>query len=460
MKTLTYALIATMLAGIAIPVLGDVYPKSDPENKSGWVLNPNVSDEFNGKKVDQLKWYVQGKNQEFYIWKGRAPSQFAPHNVVQENGMLKIRTQWEPDYQFVGGVPKKQGEGKYENITTGALISHKPFLYGYMEIRAKIPDAPMTGGFWGTGYQQELDVFELTGRVDIGSKNPETTFITSIHDWRPGHPKKNKVWKHPHKTPDRVADNFYTYGVEWLPDGLKMYFEGELVHHAKQEDLADAWVLNNPMEVWLDSEVFDWHGVPTKADLPADFEVDYVRIWQKEDNSLIEPAFYGFEGPYVGEATNKPASRHSYQKFWWLNTPNNKFLNITEPKEYLFSTGRKSLRFHVEGLAKSKRVVANSPEGSILLSEGHYELSYDVWLSKDANIQSANIVLTQPWQQIKPVPLNELPREKWVTLTQTFKRDSMSGVKDKMQVSINLTNNNPPMGTILLDNIKIEKEER
>lgn len=55
-----------------------VYPFSDPNNSGGWVLNQAVSDEFEGTKIDESKWFVEGQNGDFYIWKGRAPSQFAP----------------------------------------------------------------------------------------------------------------------------------------------------------------------------------------------------------------------------------------------------------------------------------------------------------------------------------------------------------------------------------------------
>ncbi len=75
-------------------------PASDSLNEGGWVLNEELSDEFDGNKLDPKKWFVEGQNGEYYIWKGRAPSQFVPHNAIVEDGKLKLRTQWEPDYTF------------------------------------------------------------------------------------------------------------------------------------------------------------------------------------------------------------------------------------------------------------------------------------------------------------------------------------------------------------------------
>ncbi|MEJ7736808.1 MAG: hypothetical protein WKF97_05210 [Chitinophagaceae bacterium] len=38
---------------------------------------------------------------------------------------------------------------------------------------------------------------------------------------------------------------------------------------------------HQPLNIWIDSETFPWHGVPAKEDLPVDYEVEYVRVWQK-----------------------------------------------------------------------------------------------------------------------------------------------------------------------------------
>ena len=54
-----------------------------------------------------------------------------------------------------------------------------------------------------------------------------------------------------------------------------------------------------PQELWLDTEVFSWYGLPEMADLinAAEFKIDYVRIWQKEISNPNYNAL-GFEGPF------------------------------------------------------------------------------------------------------------------------------------------------------------------
>ncbi len=40
-------------------------PASDPTNEGGWVLNPDLSDEFNGALIDHDKWLVQGLDGDY-----------------------------------------------------------------------------------------------------------------------------------------------------------------------------------------------------------------------------------------------------------------------------------------------------------------------------------------------------------------------------------------------------------
>ncbi len=108
-------------------------PASDPDNSGGWVLNEELSDEFEGTKLDPTKWFIEGQGGDYYIWKGRPPSQFVPHNVILEDGKLKLRTQWEPDYDFAkenyadGKHNDAYGsfEGKPLPITTAGVITKK-----------------------------------------------------------------------------------------------------------------------------------------------------------------------------------------------------------------------------------------------------------------------------------------------------------------------------------------------
>ncbi len=256
-----------------------VYPASDPENRGGWILNTQISDEFEGNELDQTKWHIQGTNGRYQSnFIGRAPSQFSTENVRVEDGKLKIQIRWEPDFDF-SETPDHNGR-KYENITTAAVISQKQFLYGYMEIKAKAADASVSSAFWMTGNASELDVYEHFGRPAQAHKiHLETEIWSSIHDWtRPR--GETTIWTDRMQLPFRVADDFHVYGCEWSKDGLKFYVDGKQIRDVRAEDI-EGWCLDGPLWVWVDSETFPWHGLPSKEDLPVDYEIEYIRIWQK-----------------------------------------------------------------------------------------------------------------------------------------------------------------------------------
>ena len=75
---------------------------------------------------------------------------------------------------------------------------------------------------------------------------------------------------------------------EWSPNYIKIYVDG-ILHPDGNITKAlvtnngtdnDRWVTDVPYKIWFDSETFPWLGLPVEADLPADYEIEYVRVWQ------------------------------------------------------------------------------------------------------------------------------------------------------------------------------------
>lgn len=141
-------------------------PLSDPNNTDGWVLNTDVSDEFDGQDLDEEKWFIVGKfengkpvykdpdHPDREVWIGRAPAQFSGRNYRLEDGMLKLETRWEPDFPFTTEQGLDNVKYKYENFTTAAIINRHLFRYGYMEVRAKAADAEVSSAFWMTRHEE------------------------------------------------------------------------------------------------------------------------------------------------------------------------------------------------------------------------------------------------------------------------------------------------------------------
>lgn len=282
-------------AGFISESVEPLAPASDPLNMGDWVYIDNMSDEFSGEDFDRTVWYNLGENGNYRgKWKGRAPSQFNPDNIVGRDGFLYLTSRWQPDFDFAdetqsGNPTNALRYGEIAPVTTAALLSQNSFHYGYMEIRAKKADGPVSSSFWTTGPGGETDAFESFGRnPNPGKRWSERKLHTSFHDWRKGSPTIGKrIWDNTHILDFRVADDFHVYGFEWDPDYVSIYIDGALVRCTSREELGDRWVATAPHQVWIDSEIFDWEVKPEQLsaeDFGEDgihYIVDYARVFQR-----------------------------------------------------------------------------------------------------------------------------------------------------------------------------------
>ncbi|NME72212.1 T9SS type A sorting domain-containing protein [Flammeovirga aprica] len=416
----------SLLLSLCLNLNAQVNPLSDPDNEGGWILNKWASDEFNGEELNKGKWWVLGENNDYRAkWKGRAPGQFAGHNVRVENGELILTSRWDPDYDYAletnngcyyGGTT--EGPDGSKPITQASVMSETFFRYGYMEIRCKAADAPVTSAFWTTGYHGEIDMIENYGRRPIGnpenqSDDLERRYRTNLISWDPDKDPDHKNWKVEDDMQVRMAEDYYVFGFEWDKEYMKTYFNGKLLRSVTKEELMakNQWKYDYPHEIWLSSEVFYWYGLPNKEDLaePAEFKVDYIRVWQKEEAQSFFNA-KGFEGPFHFQG-------RSVQ--WW-NAPSHPW-RIRNEKA---AEGEFSLKFEKEGDFDGNYSIF-SPFGSLDLPSGDNEVSFQIWLDEQTEIDYINLTLFNPRKTIK-VNTQNIPKGEWVTVSQTFNRTEIS----------------------------------
>ena len=439
------------------------YPASDPANTGGWILREDISDEFDGSEIDKSKWFVQGDSGDYYIWKGRAPSQFAAHNVIVEDGLLKLRSQWEPDFDFAVGEGHEGNDyathdGEFIPVTTAAIVSHKRFLNGYMEVRSRSADAAMTSSFWMIGHESELDVYETMGnpKIDSGSGITATMLKASVHDWQPPAQRPTRRFGYVQELPWRIADDFHVYGVDWGPDYLRFYIDGELMHEVTQAEVGKDWVLTNPLEVWLDSEIFVWLGLPHEEELPADFEVDYVRVWQKPRTNLLDRAFFGFEGPILYQDQPRPlnlvpenSEDNEYQKFWIIEDTSAK--NLAVVRHEAFSSGTRSLSY--SGAAAASAV---SPAASVSLPAGDFVFSARILVEDGAAPDSVRFELQDSSSLDAGFDLTELPTGEWATVSHAFSRSDSEPATDRMAIHFPASDASDAGRSVYVDDIRVE----
>ena len=313
--TFKYSVAFMMISLWGFTINGQTLPFSDPQNTGDWILNTDISDEFEAATINEDQWLIQGRNGKYQSnFIGRVPAQFSTDNAILEDGKLKILTKWEPDYPFTKDNSGNQlgvYNGVSKPITTAAVISKKQFQYGYMEIKSKAANAEITSAFWTTGPgpgkpggAAELDMFEMFGghkTNDAWKKRLKLNIIS----WDPS----NEIFKEQKElgkigtthtrniqAANNTADDFHVYGFEWTAEYIKVYIDGVLHPDGtilksvltKNGAEPDRWVTDVPSWIWFDSETFPWLGLPDASDLqtPAEYQIEYIRVWQKQTGKI------------------------------------------------------------------------------------------------------------------------------------------------------------------------------
>ncbi len=452
------------------------YPKSDPDNSGGWILNKKMSDEFNDSSLDRSKWWILGEEVNgvrIYRnkWKGRAPGQFVGHNVFLKDGELILRSLWEPDFKFVNeknnnvyyGGTETAADNSYP-ITQSCILSEGMFKYGYIEARYKAADAPVTSAFWTTGYRSEIDMTENFGKRPIANpankpESLERKFRTNIISWEPNLPTGHQNWKVEKDMGVRLSEDYHVYGFEWDKDYVKTYFDGELVQSITRQELENweyapgkfhnQWVIKHPMELWMDAEVFYWYGLPKAADLaqPADHHYDYIRIWQKE---IKGPEFnsLGFEGPFYFKYGNM---EHKRSEHWWA--PGNSAFALTDERA---ASGDVSLAFKQTAPITSNQTIY-APYGTLNLPAGDNTILFKVWKEPGSVINKINFILRNPYMEFQK-DISTLETGKWVEVSADFNREAslFSGDADRLEIQIKSADVSGTNNILYIDDISFK----
>jgi beta-glucanase (GH16 family) len=247
-------------------------PLSDQKNRGNWVLDPKFSDEFNAKGLDTQRWHLvaPGVAEEGI---GPAPSVFVHENAKLADGRLQILFRKEQ-------VPFMKGNPDF-GYTTALVRTHARTGYGYYETRAKAMDSGASSAFWlsFSGLPDnwtEIDIFEIGGRTT----HPEfdRAYHMHAHVWRTPtsdqHLDIGAAWT----APWRLAEDYHVYGFDWGPEKLIWYVDGINVREISN----DHWFF--PMQMLFDSEaMWKWFGPVDDQYLPSTFNVDYVRVWRKQE---------------------------------------------------------------------------------------------------------------------------------------------------------------------------------
>ncbi|MEQ8186645.1 MAG: glycoside hydrolase family 16 protein [Candidatus Eremiobacterota bacterium] len=237
---------------------------------------PVWSDEFDYEGLpDESKWNYDTKGNSYGWGNNEAQwyTEFKKENACVSNGTLKIT------------AVKESVEGK--NYSSARLTSKGNWKYCKIEVKAKVPTGRGTWpAIWMMSTGNEYGSWPDSGEIDIMEQvgyNPEF-ILSSTHTNKYNHVKGTQKSGEYH-CPDATSE-FHVYGVEWEENQYRVYIDG--IHYYTYENDGtgwQSWPFDKPFYLILNLAIGgNWGGKEGIDDslFPQVFEIDYVRVYQKE----------------------------------------------------------------------------------------------------------------------------------------------------------------------------------
>ncbi len=297
--------IESITAAAPPAVLPDWLGKRPPV-EGDWVKT--FDEEFDGPAIDQKKWNIYGPN----YW-DRA-SHWSKDNLILKDGLAIFRFEKKRGFHNDNSDPKVIPQNltgqKESDYACGYLDTYGKWVqrYGYFEARVKLPRVP---GLWPTFWMMP-DRGAAAGpqwkRGDTANGGMELDIMEHLTRWGPyryniachwdGYGKEHQSIGSPFNYVQADRDGFITPGLLWTPGAVAMYCNGKKLwqwEHPRVSNVPAHFIFEVTTGGW------DNNAVDNKQ-LPADYVVDYVRVWQRKDlASPADTASPAFTGPQASQ---------------------------------------------------------------------------------------------------------------------------------------------------------------
>jgi len=244
-------------------------------NRDGDLNSEIWSFETGFKRNEELQWYQ-------------------PKNALCRNGCLVIEGRKElfsnPDYNYDS---KNWRENRREINYTSASVStleKRSWLFGRFEVRARI-DTTMGSwpAIWTLGINNEwpscgeIDMLEFYRPEDVPSILANVASGTSTR-YKPKWNSIRKTLSSLMKNDNEWPQKFHVWRMDWSRDSINLYVDNELLNTTLLSQTINADGSNpflQPHYLLLNLALGVNGGDPSQSHFPITFEVDYVRIYQR-----------------------------------------------------------------------------------------------------------------------------------------------------------------------------------
>lgn len=208
----------------------------------------------------------------------------------------KDKNAYVQDGNLIIEARKEEYEGRHYTSARLVTKGKGDWLYGKIEVKAKLPSGVGTWpAIWMLPTDWEYGSWPASGEIDImehvgyDKDNVHATIHTQSYYF------KINTQKSAQKKVEGATEDFHVYSIEWLPDKIMAYIDGELYFtfdpiKYKAAPTYKEWPFDKKLHLLLNIAIGgDWGGAQgvDETIYPRQMLVDYVRVYQsKEINKL------------------------------------------------------------------------------------------------------------------------------------------------------------------------------
>jgi beta-glucanase (GH16 family) len=260
-----------------------------------------LNENFDGETIDLHRWNVHCCN----FWDPRM--HFSKDEVIVNHGLLTLRVEKKTGYNNDDPTGQTPYSGAKTDYAVAQISTYGKWTqrYGYFEVRERQPtEKDMWPGFWMMPDRGLKAGSTNESRQDTANGGMEFDVSESQASWGINRCSSTCHWdgygaahKYIGPAADYIQadkDGFIVVGLLWTPGSMVIFGNGKEIarwESPRVSALEEFLILQNEFGGW-DNEPLD------DSDLPSDFQVSYVRAWQRRDFATPEDGPKPNKGDY------------------------------------------------------------------------------------------------------------------------------------------------------------------